>query len=142
MRPPEKWHGVLEDYLVLIASDTASGGIGYVRHVVRREGGGSTETPVGFFFACVAELSDIRPYHWELQIFLSAGVHYDVEHRISQPVAPDAPQPEPPHYAAELPEAIGRFVLDHTHCEEPMALLVNHYRGVDVLEFGETWLDE
>lgn len=131
---------VLEDYIIHIVMSSPEGHAGEIRHVFRAENGMGVQTPVGFFMAFIGELSEIRPAHWEIQLFLRSDVEYDIDQKKCRIVPAGGTHRYGCH--PELPKNLGNALIQHGFCEEPIALSVSDYRNSAFVEFGNTWADD
>lgn len=132
---------VLEDYVVNIVMSVPDGHGGEIRHVFPTEAGTGVQTPVGFFMAFIAEPSEIRPTHWEVQLFLRADVRYDLRQKRCEVVTSNRTGSELA-YHPDLPAKLGSTLIQHGLCREPIALLVSLCRQTAFMEFGKTWAED
>ena len=132
---------VLEDYVVRIVMSSPEGHSGEIWHVFPTKDETGVRTRVGFFMAFIAEPSEIRPTHWEVQLFLRSDVRYDPSRKISEAGAVRHLNTKV-HYHSELPAKLGEALIEHNFCDEPIALSVSLYQNTDFIEFGKTWLDD
>lgn len=132
---------VLEDYVVHVLMSTLEGHGGEIRHIFPTKDGTGVQTPVGFFMAFIAEPSEIRPRHWEVQLFLRADVQYDLRQKRCRIVTSNRTDSEMV-YHPDLPRNLGNALIEHGFCPQPIALSVNLFRETAFVEFGKTWAED
>src|SRR5487761_608237 len=125
---------VLPDYFVSLPCNTEAGVAGEVWHEYPAPKGNGATTITGRLLAYIKEATDVGARHWHIDLFMRSDIHYHSWRKIAAIVrGADA---DPPHYHRDLPQAIGRMLLECTPCTEPMGLTVSLYREFSFLEFG------
>lgn len=149
------------EYAVILDHCDAEGLIAHIHHIDRsgRQGFGTVATPIGYMTAHIFPGSpEIVVRHWAISLFFRSDVRYEQpSHTTTVVTSPErqAGKNQPmlqrlislrdsalPFYHPELPQAIGRALLDAKLCHEPAGVTVHHYTSGSVIHFGKVYDDE
>jgi len=146
------------EYVLLLDHSTPDGIIGHIHHIHRNEHGGQLQVPVGHVAAHLQPGCDVQRRHWSVHLFLTAGVRYQQSNQTTTIVALPGSQAGSnrsffrrlhalrdsglPYYRAELPQQVGRVLLDAKLCSEPLVVHIHHFTNASFVAFGETFHDD
>lgn len=149
------------EYAVILDHCDAEGLIAHIHHIDRsgRQGFGTVATPVGYLMAHIHPgTPEIVVRCWAIDLFFRSDVRYEqASHTTTVVTSPErqAGKNQPmlqrlislrdsslPSCHPELPQAIGRALLDARLCHEPAGVIVHHYTSGAVIHFGHVYDDE
>jgi hypothetical protein len=130
---------VLEDHFLAIAANSCAGVCSEIWHVYPSQNNSGRRTPVGYVLAYPVQPSELQRLHWRAELFIRRDLHYDASVKSVTVVRGGT---VPPSYNLELPNAVGRALLAHTSCSEPLVVTINIYQPIDCINFGRVWIEE
>lgn len=146
------------EYLLFLDHSTSDGIIGHIHHVHRNEHGGSLQVPVAHIAGYIYPGGEVMRRHWSIHLFLSSDVRYEQSSRTTTIVAVPESQAGSdssrlrrllalrdsglPYYHAELPQQIGRALLDAKLCTEPLVVDIHHFTNVSFVAFGDIFQED
>jgi len=146
------------EYVLFLDYSTPDGVIGHIHHVHRNEHGGQLQVPVGYVAAHLQSGDDEMRKHWSIHLFLTSDVRYEPSSHTTTVVAVPESQAGSdrsflrrllalrdsglPYYHAELPQRIGRALLDAKLCTEPSLVYIHHFTNASFVEFGKIFHED
>lgn len=132
---------VLNDYLLELFADAATGVSGSIWHIAFFDhGAGGVHTPVGYFLGGLIQPSELRPLHWDLQLFLRSDIRYD--ERQQQTHVGRSTLSHLPRFHRLLPEETANALTQATCCKEPISVTVSILEHFSCNQIGNTWIED
>ena len=141
------------EYVLFLDHSTPDGIIGHIHHVQRNEQGGQMHVPIGHVAAHLQPGGDEWRPHWSVNLFLTSDVRYEQSSRTTTFVGVPESQAGSdgsflrrllalrdsslPYYRTELPQQVGRALLDAKLCTEPLLVYIHHFTNASFVQFGE-----
>jgi hypothetical protein len=148
------------EYALILDHSGADGLVGHIDHVNRngQHGFGCVSTPVAHLAAHIHPgAPELFRSHWSIALFFRSDVRYEQAHHTTTVVASPERQAGKnrallqrlvtlrdsslPFYHPDLPQEVGRALIDAKFCHEPASVAVHHYDSGPFVHFGQIYDD-